>query len=796
MNLKKTSLAILFILSIFTAKGQSIAPEDPTKKWTASWIKVHKSDPITYGVYIFRKEIDISSLPDNFTVYVSADNRYKLYINEKLVSIGSSKSDIEHWNFERVNLKSYLQVGKNIIAVKVWNEGAFKPEFQISLKTGLIIQGASKEAEILNTDKTWKCAQDASYSPLPVSPYGVKGTEITWYYAAGPGEKIDMQNHIKGWEKLSFNDNQWKQAELVFEPDTINGEGAPVEKSWTLVPSLLPPMELTYQRLSKVRRAKGLTVPPNFPSKKAKIEVPSKTKASLLLDQGFLTNAFSTFIFSGGKNSVIKISYAEALYEGKDKNNRNEVEGKIIVGRNDIVISDGTIHQNFTSLAYRTYRYVKLEIETGDFPLTIDDFYGTFTAYPFQLNASLKTNNKEIKKIFEIGWRTARLCAFDTYFDCPYYEQLQYVGDTRIQAMLSLYNSGDDRLIKNALNLFSNSIQKEGITLSRYPTANEKQIIPPFSLYYIGMLRDYMMYGSDQEFIKAKLSGSRQILNHFIGLQSDDCSVKKIPGWNFTDWAEGWKNGIAPIGRDGSSALLDLQFLLGLQAAIELEKNNGREEFVLLYESIANRLSNIIKQKYWDSSKKLFADTPEKDKFSQHANALAILAGIISGEEAKDLGTLLLSDSSLTQTSIYFKYYLHQALVKVDLGDNYLSWLDVWRKNIEMGMTTWGEDSNVKSTRSDCHAWGASPNIEFFRTILGIDSDAPGFSRVKIEPHLGKIKSIGGEMPHPNGMIAVNYELKNRKWEIKIRLPKTITGIFVWKDKSYQLNPGENGFQL
>ena len=794
--MRKTILAILFLFLISLAQSQNIALNDPINTWNSSWIKVPGSNPTSYGVYVFRKQLELSSVPDNFTIYISADNRYKLYANEKLVSIGPSKSDIEHWHFETVDLAPYLSVGKNVIAVKVWNEGKYKPEFQHSLKTGLIIQGASKEAEVLNTGNNWKCAQDNSYSPLPVWIYGVRGTKIRWYYVAGPGEKIEMIKQIKDWEKLSFNDSQWKQAEIVFEPGkTFYGRTLP-EKSWTLVPSLLPPMELSYQRLAAVRRAEGITVPNGFPSKKAKIEVPSNTKASLLLDQSFLTNAFPTLIFSGGKNSVIRITYGEALFKGKEKNNRNEVEGKIIVGRNDEVVSDGTDHQNFTSLAYRTYRYVKLEIETAESPLIIDDFYGTFTGYPFQLNASLKTNNEEIDEIFEIGWRTARLCAFDTYFDCPYYEQLQYIGDTRIQAMVSLYNSGDDRLIKNALNLFDYSRQQNGITLSRYPTGSEKQIIPPFSLWYVGMLHDYMMYGKDSDFIRDKLLGTRQIMNYFIGLQSEDGSLKTVPGWNFTDWTEDWVQGVPPIGKDGSSAVLDLQFLLGLQAAEEIESTLGRKEIALLYQNISEQLISTIKEKYWSSSRKLFADTPEKDKFSQHANTLAILTGVVKGEDAEKMGRVMLSDKTLTQASIYFKYYLHQALLRAGLGNGYLSWLGIWRKNIELGMTTWGEDSNVESTRSDCHAWGASPNIEFFRTILGIDSDAPGFSKVRIEPHLGDIKSIGGEIPHPYGKITVQYELKNKKWEIRIELPDATTGIFKWKNKNYQLNSGENQFNL
>ena len=79
----------------------------------------------------------------------------------------------------------------------------------------------------------------------------------------------------------------------------------------------------------------------------------------------------------------------------------------------------------------------------------------------------------------------------ETYMDCPYYEQLQYIGDTRIQAMISFYNSGDDRLVRNAINLMDHSRISEGITLSRHPSYSP-QLIPTFSLWYIGMLHDLL----------------------------------------------------------------------------------------------------------------------------------------------------------------------------------------------------------------------------------------------------------------------------------------------------------------
>jgi hypothetical protein len=125
-----------------------------------------------------------------------------------------------------------------------------------------------------------------------------------------------------------------------------------------------------------------------------------------------------------------------------------------------------------------------------------------------------------------------------------------------------------------------------------------------------------------------------------------------------------------------------------------------------------------------------------------------------------------------------------------------MKWLDVWRNNIKMGLTTWAEISDLPNSRSDCHAWGASPNIEFFRTVLGIDSRAPGFSKVKIEPHLGDLKTASGEIPHPNGTLSVDYKMTNGKWKINIRLPGKTTGTFIWKGKAYWLKAGNNSFQI
>ncbi len=782
------SIYFIFFLHILPSRAQKIDSTILYRPWKASWVEVPDEPSNKYGVYLFRKSIIFNNRPESFVIHVSADNRYKLFVNERLVSLGPARGDIDHWNFETIDIAPFLRDGKNIIAAKVWNEGEWRAEGQITLRTGFILMGDGL-AQMINTNNGWKCIRDSSYQPLPF--------KTPTYYVAGPGEQVNIKGDLSNWETQDYADSSWKYARVIMEgiPKNIIG-GYGTVSGWLLVPSIVPQMEMKPQSLVHVSQSIGINIPATFPSTNTSITIPAHSVATILFDQTFLTNAYPTLIFSGGKGGAISMSYAEALYtKYPSKGNRNETKGKTFIGRKDSIISNGKSGQSFTTLTFRTFRYLQLRITTIDDPLAIEDIYGIATGYPFQMNAILESEDLGLNKILETGWRTARLCAMETYMDCPYYEQLQYIGDSRIQGLISLFNSGDERLLRNAMNAMDNSRRPEGVTLSRHPSYTP-QYIPTFSLWYIGMLHDYMMYGRDSNYLKNKLAGERQILNYFRNYQAPDGTVQGMPYWMFTDWVEkkGWISGTGPVGKDGSSSLIDLQLLWAYELAADLESKFGMQAFASLYNKYIFQLKKTIRNKYWDEKRKLFADRPEKDLFSQHANALAILTGMVDNLGAASIARQILSDTSLAPASIYFKFYLHLALVKAGLGNDYLNWLGLWRENIKMGMTTWAEIPDINNTRSDCHAWGASPNIEFFRTVLGIDSDAPGFTRVKIEPHLGVLKNIQGEIPHPMGKIGARYLFENGKWKIQIDLPSKTTGSLIWKSKLYPLKEGANNF--
>jgi len=787
MRTNRSFFAVIFLLLCVLNTGQAQVAA-PQRSWNARWIAASNDDGTQYGVYYFRKTITLDNRPGSFTVHLSADNQYKLYVNDSLVAAGPARGDLGNWYYETIDLAPYLKTGENIIAAMVYNEAQFRPEAQVTLRTAFILQGDTRTEEILNTDKTWKCTRDAGFMPIP-----------GYYFAASKGQLVDMNKAITGWTAIQYDDRSWGSASELFEGKL---KGHSDGFAWMLIPSDIPARERSYQRIPELRTVLGVKASKNFPSVKSDQVIPAHSTAVFLLDQSFLTNAYLTLAFSGGKNAGISISYAESLFDniaknGMRKSNRNEVAGKDFSGRTDSILSNGASGQAFTSLNFRTFRYIQLRVRTEADPLVINDIYGVFTGYPFKQTATFNSRHNNFKQLLDIGWRTCRLNAYDTYTDCPYYEQLQYIGDTRIQAMVSYYYSGDDRLARHALNLIDNSRLPEGITLSRYPT-HSTQIISTFSLWYIGMLHDYWYYRNDSAFVKDKLTGTRAILDFFTRYQGADGSLSNTPYWTFVDWANGkdWFVGSPPRSDDGSSAIIDMQLLWAYQWAMQMEAQLGIRYYADLYQKKARQLKATIKARYWDAGKGLFADTKDKKHFSQHANALAILTGIAAEKDIPSICDQLLHNDALTQCTIYFKYYLHRALVKGGQGNDYLNWLGVWYNNINMGLTTWAEVSDLYTTRSDCHAWGSSPNIEFFRTILGIDSDSPGFNKIKIQPHLGNLKDASGEIPHPNGKISASYQLDGNRWIIHITIPPGTSGNLVWNGKTYPLNKGTTRLQI
>lgn len=795
----KGRLTLLFAMILpFATIAQSI-PINPKLihgGWNAQWIACPGVPARAYGVYHFRKIIDLKIKPEHFIIHVSADNRYDLYVNGKLAGRGPARGSLYNWNFGSYDIASELHEGRNILAALVWNMAEFAPVAQITNQTGFLLQGDSKAEEIANTNRSWKVLHDTAYSPCALNT----GSVLHSYFVTGPGDEVHGKDYPYGWENINYNDSHWCQAEELHTPVVTQGYGT--DNLWTMASRTIPQMEEKLQRFDDVRRSGGIEVNSSFLQGGHPLVIPAHTHDSILIDQSFETVGYPVLKVNGGKNARIKITYAEALFntEGQ-KGNRNDIAGKTIKGINDIFYPDGGDGRAFSPLWVRTWRYIQLNIQTGDEPLTINDFYGIYSTYPFVHKATFSSSDPSLEKIWEVGWRTARLCAGETYFDCPYYEQLQYEADTRIQALISLYNTGDDRLMRKAINDFYNSRVPDGLTQGRFPSSR-LQVIPPFSLFWISMLHDYWMNCSDTHFLTKYLDAANIILKWYERhIDSSYEMLGPMDWWNFVDWNDAFPGGVPDGATDGHSSVITLQYVYTLRQASSLFEYFGRKELAKHYLQLAHELAKSTYQHCFDKQKMEMANQPEKEKFSQHAGIMAILADAIPVNEEKQVMKNILYDSTLSQATFYYRFYLTRAMIKAGMGNLYYSQLTPWRDMLKIGLTTFAE--KPEPTRSDCHGWSASPEYDFLATICGIMPDAPGYKKVRIEPHLGALKEVNTSMPltgndgQISGTISVHLKrIGANAIRAEITLPPDMPGRFIWNGKEIPLHGGKQTINM
>lgn len=782
------------ILSLISANAQ-YPPEAQKGLWKAQWISSSSAPQRDASVLHFRKMLALSKPPSRFVIHVSADNQFVLMVNGHEVGRGPARSDLAHWKYETYDIAPLLRPGDNILAATVWNFGTLSQMAQISDRTAFLLGGDPDAGEIVDTNSSWEVEQDQGLEPLP-TPADMQRS----YYVAEPAERIDGARFDWSWADAG-SAGKWQKAASI----SAAGMRASIlqHNNWLLVPDPLPPMQMELQPSGHVVRSSMADSASKFPD--GALQIPANTKVTLLLDHSELTTAYPELEVSGGAGSTIRLTYAEALYDDKgEKGNRNDIKGKHIVGIFDEFLPDGAAHRGFMPLAWRTWRYLQVDVNTGNQPLRLENFRSRFTAYPFEERARFESDDDSLRQIWQIGWRTARLDAHDTYMDTPYWERMQYIGDTRIQALISYTVAGDDRLARQAIQAFNDSRISDGLTRSRYPSSLT-QVIPTFSLLWVGMLHDFWLYSGDESFVREQLAGTRTVLDWFLQRQRQDGLLGEIDWWPFVDWGKDFAFGMPPRDANGESSVITLQYVEALRYAAELESTLGDPSRAQLYRESASRAVESVRRLCWNANYGLLADTPSQKHYSQHANILGVWLDVIPAEKQKDvLGKILsVSDSAfpapgavpaMTKATYYFRFYLARALEHAGMGDDYLKLLQPWHDMVSLGLTTWAEQP--EPTRSDSHAWSAHPNYDLLTIVAGIRPKTPGFSTVEIQPHLGPLQHVVAAMPTSKGIIESSYTSSASGTTATLTLPPTVTGEFQWKGKTFALHPGTQQLNL
>ncbi len=764
--------------------------------WNAKWISYAYDPRQDLGVFAFRRRFASAS-----SIRVSADNRYKLYCNGQLVGMGPQRGDERHWFYETYDLTPFLVEGENELVALVWNFGWMAPMAQHTVRTGFVLEELSVspppyplpsktmalrgEGESLSTPHGWEVARVDAWS-FDMMHNGVG----EFYIDIGPGEKVDFRElplsacgeGVGGWGL------DWRMPHIICtaEDQGANGGGTP----WMLIPSTLPAQRYSELPLAPLGE-RGLG-----------------GEGRQFYDFGELLCAYPRFTLEGPRGTEVRITYAESLWMPgtDDKGNRDESEAKEIRGYQDRVILSGGMDV-FEPLWWRTFRFIEIEVQSEICnlkseirePLTpqpplpqggegesdsghqskIQNLKSKIelfqTGYPYQVESSFEADHQWVQPIWDVAVRTADRCAGETYFDCPYYEQLQYVGDARIQALIGYYLGRDRRLQRNCIDQIGWSIIENGLTQSRYPS-RQTQVIPPFSLWWVMMLYDQMLY-DNLPHTNDRAGQVSRVLDGFCALTEQD----RGSFWNFGDWVPGWRWGVPPGGVH--SPMHQLTYMLAHAAQHALTGAELRDVTDVLSEWADFQADWLVEI----SEPRIHGLLPSQSQ-SEHAEALwrclQSMVGLTPDAWPHD------ELKEAAKCTYYFSYYKHLAMfdsqsktqIPKSKMPSYLEQLRPWFAQIENGLTTFAE--NPEPTRSDCHAWSAHPILGFFQIIAGVTSTAPKWSKVKIAPQPFELKRFDAHIAHPLGDLTVAFE------NDRLVIDTPVQAHLFWQDREALLNPG------
>jgi len=755
------------------------------------------------------------SLPSKtrMRLHITADERYEFFIDGRAAGVGPERGDEKNWFFESYELE--LAAGDHTFVARVSSLGEKAPFAQISLGHGFFL-----------------CPDDARLIPLLGTGLGGWQTKIlsgyqwvpplscTW----GTGWNQVTDGTLLEWGHESGDGSSWINPHIGAFGDSAEAvRNVSLQKGsiphHRLRPAMLPPMLDEIRHVGKVRHISSFAQRPvglepirrtDHLSEEAStwqhlleggdgLIVPPHSTRRVVIDLEDYFCGRPLLTVSGGDGGSVEIDWTEALYENIDipedcecieghvwpKGDRNEIEGKFFVcpwfrkdGPGDIFRLDGGEHRTFSTLWWQSGRYLQILVETKDAPLTIESLALRETRYPLEMEGRWRSSDARLNATIPPMLRTIQMCAHETYMDCPFYEQLMYAGDTRLQILATYVLTTDDHLPRKALQIFDWSRLQSGLTQSRYP-ARVRQIIPPFSLWWVAMCHDYALWRGDPDFVRSLLPGVRSVCDYFAMLIDEHGVLQSPDGWNFTDWAPGWTDGVPPGAAAEPSAALHWQAALVLRYASELETWFGEPEIAALQHRRATTIAAAADRLFWDEDRGLYADDLAHERWSEHAQCLAILSDLVPATQRERLNRSFLAATDLTPTTIYFSHYLFETYQKLGQPDALLQRLGLWHSLADLGLRTTIE--SPEPSRSDCHGWGAHPLYHFYATLAGIRPAGPGFTEVTIQPQPGSLTELDAVLPHPRGQI----HLRIHHGKTTIELP---VGVALAKSESLKLN--------
>ncbi len=677
-----------------------------------------KCDFCKSGIYEFKKDIAVNE-SDIFKINIFAVTRYILYINDEYICEGPCRGSEEIRYYDTVETDK-MRIGQNSIKVVVMHV-AEKRKFSSAFKEKkpVLLFEAIGNGEKFSSDTTWECTHNKAHT-------------FSYFWYVAPNE------HITG------NDVEKLELEKLGSFDFGNGYFEPygIVNNYYL---------------------KSRPIPMIYPGDCVELKEIKRGDGFVELDAGEYTTAKLEFDIE--KNSDVKIIYSECYSFNGEKSLRDDINGEL-EGMSDSVVTHDEAF-TFKPFWFRAFRFIRIEAKNVD--EAVKAIRVKKCHYPLDITGDFECSDENYNRMRHISINTMLCCMHEIFVDCPFYEQQQYVMDSAIESEVLMRMSNDVRMIKKCISEFAASQTEEGFICANYPS-DSIQIIPGFSFFWIFLLRTYLEYSKDIEFVRGFSGTMDKILECFEEKVLKDGLICTSCHWDYVDWVPEWgTRGIPNIKSGEAITVYNMYYACALKDAEFIcrciSRNGLADEYHDRYIKLKDKINNLC----YDKEKHLYKDGTETKEYSMHTTVWAILSELVTNEEAVKMLESF-SDESVRKCSFSMNFYLFRALEKCGCYDKVFEFFNGWKRMIDMHCTTWCE--NPDSPRSECHAWSSAPLYEFSANILGVKYSFD--DTIRISPVIGDLDYANGSVPTRFGDVKVSWKKEKDIFGIKIESPESI----------------------
>jgi alpha-L-rhamnosidase len=677
----------------------------------ASWIgSVHPFD-LQEAYLDFRRTFQIEQNSQRAQLLLTADSRYKLWVNGKFVARGPARCYPHTQSVDELNITPYLRPGSNLLAAQVYQPGYSHFAYVHRGAAGILANLVSDGTTVFSTDARWRVRRNPSFSSL-VPRVSIYGSGV---------EERDL-NRDDEWTSNAYDDSSWSAARIV----------APVGGyPWTSLEPRAVPLLGEREIAMKLIEMRGGA---------AAVD----SDAHLALRRGWFAAQTQPFHQDDTGWFAAKLAEGEAAYwlfdlvrdyacqgwvevEGASGGESLSVSYAEKIRDGALVLSDpdtycrvrltDRFHLRTGNLMAETFtlrggRYLLFQLVGPTSAAYRIRFHARVAEYPLEITRTFHSSDPAISAIITLCEETFRACLLDGFVDSTWRESSQWTGDALPQALIMSALADDSRPLRRVIAMAAQGAYPDGSLPSVLPGEVHAYTVVDYNFVWEELLSLFWQTTRESEFVAAMWPTLVRMLERFAQDVNAQGMIISQPGRRlFLDWA--------PVSRNEPNAIYNLHYLLALRMAAELAREVNASAEAGRWRDRANVLREAARAAFWHDGH--WYDDMVRTTFSQLAAALAILSGATERDEEDTLldavaaRSLDEDDSSafgkMVLASPFMHHYVFEALRSRGKGREVIEIVRRrWGRWVEAGYPTAWENWNVDfPDGSQCHAFSAHP---------------------------------------------------------------------------------------